>query len=196
MRQICCLWILFKENVGLSDWEQKFAFAALETYDKKFFEGFGESFRRNALDHLGLELKKRLDLNLEGITQKRHQFFDIPETTYDCYQERFYEVENLGTILAGIRHAGSSIDHPFLSIWSGFEIKSIGELKSIYSRIRQDFFVFRPKHLGIWQSPESPLAMELDTKIQPKLRLLAAIIRDLKQIPSFSNSANLSLEKM
>jgi hypothetical protein len=121
----------------MSDQEQLFAAAAFETYDKTFFNEFDDGHRQKAHYQLVLELRRRLELNLESVLQKRHEYFAVPGSTHQSYLERFFEIKSIGPVLAGIRHGGSQVDFPFVSIWPGFEINSMNHLISIYNQIGQ-----------------------------------------------------------
>jgi len=87
------------------------------------------------------------ELNSEKVKTGRCNFFKIPDTEKEHYQEHLINISDNKKIICGIRHFGGKSDKPFLNILTNFTTTK-KELLEIYSSsLYKHFELFNPKYL-------------------------------------------------
>lgn len=108
--------------------------------------------RHLALTGMVAEIEELLKLNEVQTLKRRHQHFNIAGTTFDDFEEHFYEVGKNKNVLAGIRHVNASKDQPFVHALLDFSPEN-SDIELLRDFATTHFKKFAPKFVSLWLRP-------------------------------------------
>ena len=176
-----------------TDVKNKFAAAALKTFNLSIF---GEVNNDEAIKTMVSDLDELLELNDPQVMGRRHDFFKVPNSKPNDYQEQVFQIAEGKSVLAGIRHAGGNIERPFINLWPDYELQSLEDVSEAYSKIVDQFKLFSPKDLSFWLNPESSFAVDIEKQVSPNLRYIVALVDKIKTLERPNNYDRVSFHSI
>lgn len=124
-----------------------FALAELNTFNLKKLH----LNHKTALNKLKQDINTELDeLNSSEVKMSRWNYFKIPNTKVNDFEERVLDLGGGKKLIYGIRHLGGDRSTPFLYLKPNYKFLSKSDVFNVYDSIKRNVSIFKPLYLCWW----------------------------------------------